>query len=476
MDILKEKKTKERDKDTMEGQTSTSVVNIKDAFKQKDAVVNDADVYCSPEIRGKLLIFGANIRIIGTLQQKKIRSLELVVPTPDQKLRISVVISDLTSHFYDKCDEGDTIVTAGELRVSGEKRYLVCSTIGVAAINASFGSHADTKLNDLSDIKTSYFGGYPLVMVGDFRQLGPPSGNGKCLMYNKQLILQSKSYLLTKCFRGLNDAHFYSLLQDNLFRASIDHRLVVALQTLCQHEKFKNAPTLTSLKKTVEAENDKYIQNRMGHIVSDIYFAMDYLPNVEAENDKYIQNRRGHIVSDIYFAMDYLPNGIQSQSNIYWPQTATQLPNCLKLTIGIQVMFTVNVDHTIRNGIFGYVVTLNKDLIQIIVPGLGKVNVTRLMKTVSHSGHYRIQFPIMVCTFMTIHKSMGLNLPKVNLYLVNLFEPGQLLVALSRCRSRNDICVLDCNLEFGKLTLRPKDDIIIHMYRILFPGHNFVWM
>ncbi|RKP17969.1 hypothetical protein ROZALSC1DRAFT_30281, partial [Rozella allomycis CSF55] len=55
-----------------------------------------------------------------------------------------------------------------------------------------------------------------------------------------------------------------------------------------------------------------------------------------------------------------------------------------------------NVDHTIPNGIFGYVATLNKDLIQIIVPGLGKVNVTRLMKTVSHSGHYRIQFPIML--------------------------------------------------------------------------------
>ncbi|EPZ33768.1 hypothetical protein O9G_005251 [Rozella allomycis CSF55] len=69
--------------------------------------------------------------------------------------------------------------------------------------------------------------------------------------------------------------------------------------------------------------------------------------------------------------------------------------------------------HTIPNGIFGYVATLNKDLIQIIVPGLGKVNVTRLMKTVSYSGHYRIQFPIMVCTFMTIHKSMGLNLPKL---------------------------------------------------------------
>ncbi|RKP16470.1 hypothetical protein ROZALSC1DRAFT_31603, partial [Rozella allomycis CSF55] len=112
-------------------------VNIQEAFKQKETVVNDTNVYCSPEIQGKSIIFGANIRIIGTILNNspnkkreysgnwEIRSLELVVPTPDQKLRISVVISDLTSHIWDKCDEGDTIVTAGELRVSGEKYFSV---------------------------------------------------------------------------------------------------------------------------------------------------------------------------------------------------------------------------------------------------------------------------------------------------------------------------------------------------------------
>ncbi|RKP17970.1 hypothetical protein ROZALSC1DRAFT_23687 [Rozella allomycis CSF55] len=120
MDILKEKKTKERDKDTMEGQTSTSVVNIKDAFKQKDAVTLQQKKVINPSILNnspnKKREYSGNWNI---------GSLELVVPTPDQKLRISVVISDLTSHFYDKCDKGDTIVTAGELRVSGEKYFSV---------------------------------------------------------------------------------------------------------------------------------------------------------------------------------------------------------------------------------------------------------------------------------------------------------------------------------------------------------------
>ncbi|RKP15674.1 hypothetical protein ROZALSC1DRAFT_32015 [Rozella allomycis CSF55] len=94
-----------------------------------------------------LMFFGANIRIIGTLQQKKvinpsklnnspnkkreysgnweIRSLELVVPTPDHKWRKSVVITDLTGHIWDQCDEGDTIFTADELTVSGEKYFSV---------------------------------------------------------------------------------------------------------------------------------------------------------------------------------------------------------------------------------------------------------------------------------------------------------------------------------------------------------------
>lgn len=132
-------------------------------------------------------------------------------------------------------------------------------------------------------------------------------------------------------------------------------------------------------------------------------------------------------------------------------------PLNLELKIGSQVMFTKN-DEKKRwvNGTLGRVVDFENDTIRV---GTGVDHMRQIcevgqVKWESYryeynsnqdkivpvsTGIYR-QYPLMLAWAVTIHKSQGKTLEKVRLDLGNgAFDYGQVYVALSRCRSLDDI-------------------------------------
>lgn len=128
-------------------------------------------------------------------------------------------------------------------------------------------------------------------------------------------------------------------------------------------------------------------------------------------------------------------------------------PKLLRLKEGAQVMFTRNdLDHRWVNGTTGAVRQLSENIITVQT-SYGMFNVKReIWETIEYVfddstgkitaktvGSYT-QFPLMLAWAITIHKSQGKTLDNVVIDLGRgAFADGQVYVALSRCRSLDNI-------------------------------------
>ncbi|CCK72997.1 DNA helicase KNAG_0M01440 [Huiozyma naganishii CBS 8797] len=63
----------------------------------------------------------------------------------------------------------------------------------------------------------------------------------------------------------------------------------------------------------------------------------------------------------------------------------------------------------------------------------------------NHTGLQRTQLPVMLCWALSIHKAQGQTIPRLKVDLRNIFEAGQVYVALSRAVSRDSIQVTNFN-------------------------------
>jgi ATP-dependent DNA helicase PIF1 len=132
-------------------------------------------------------------------------------------------------------------------------------------------------------------------------------------------------------------------------------------------------------------------------------------------------------------------------------------PLNLALKVGAQVMFTKN-DETRRwvNGSLGRVVELGPSTVKVemISDTEGLIHDVLPVEWDSYKYEYcavtekivpevagkYVQYPLMLAWAVTIHKSQGKTLEKVRIDLgTGAFASGQVYVALSRCRSLEDI-------------------------------------
>jgi len=132
-------------------------------------------------------------------------------------------------------------------------------------------------------------------------------------------------------------------------------------------------------------------------------------------------------------------------------------PLKLELKVGCQVMFTQN-DQERRwvNGTVGVVRDMRPDDVQVELLGEGSGQTHQVPRATWQFYEYQYdrekkrvvrvpvgsysQIPLMLAWAITIHKSQGNTLERIRIDLGRgAFAPGQVYVALSRCRSLNDI-------------------------------------
>ncbi len=276
------------------------------------------------------------------------------------------------------------------------------------------------------------FGGVQVMFVGDLFQLSPVTRKEELAYFNgakyesphffSSLFLKEHEMVpveLKKIFRQ-KDTHFTEIL--NKVRLAEDLRTVVPeINARCHAGASPvHSPMLklTCTNAAADAEN---------------LWKLKHLPGVEVP---YKGIHKGRFKMD----EDKLPS-----------------PSELVLKVGAQVMFTKN-DELKKwvNGTLGIVERLEAHTVGVRLltdtPGLS-VEVGRVTwenyeykydeeqdKIVTKViGEYS-QFPLMLAWAVTIHKGQGKTLEKVEIDLGHgAFAPGQVYVALSRCRSMDDI-------------------------------------
>jgi ATP-dependent DNA helicase PIF1 len=272
----------------------------------------------------------------------------------------------------------------------------------------------------------SPFGGVQLLLLGDMFQLPPvvPAAEWEVL---QERGYQSPYFFSALCLKDLQLAH---VELDEIFRQSdpefiaLLNRVRVAqdiegaigqLNRWCGEPGGDHDITLTCTNRAADAINAE---------------ALALLPS---EEHVYLGEAEGKFALD----GDRLPSPLE-----------------LRLKQGARVMFTKN-DEEGRwvNGSLGVVTWVAGDRIEVDVADAGIHEVPRATWqsfkyrldregdriVAEEAGHYT-QFPLMLAWAVTIHKSQGKTLGSV---LVDLgsgaFAPGQVYVALSRCRSLDGI-------------------------------------
>ena len=119
-------------------------------------------------------------------------------------------------------------------------------------------------------------------------------------------------------------------------------------------------------------------------------------------------------------------------------------PAKLKLAVGARVMLLVNLNTRggLVNGSTGRVQSWTSFSIQVLFDNGQIVQIERVTWEFKKGGNVvatRTQFPLRLSWAVTIHKSQGMTLDKVETDLTHCFAPGQAYVALSRARTSDGL-------------------------------------
>lgn len=287
-------------------------------------------------------------------------------------------------------------------------------------------------LDAMDDILRHYrknekpFGGIQVIMFGDLYQLSPVIKNNEWE--------EMKEYYQFAYF-------FYSHVLIGMKYRVVELDKVYRQDNNCFID-LLNKIRLADISKVDLAElNRRYQPEFSPNVHDDVVTLMTHNKRSNKWNQKMFSLLEGNVVEYKASAND-------------WYGGRYPVAYHLELKVGARVMFLRNTD-LYKNGTMGRVVSLEDDFILVRKDDGKIVQVSKAVwkqlkyivdkkeKTIKiiESGTY-VQYPLKLAWAVSIHKSQGLTFDEVAIDASKAFAPGQVYVALSRCRTLEGIHLL----------------------------------
>ena len=269
------------------------------------------------------------------------------------------------------------------------------------------------------------FGGVQLLMIGDLQQLSP-------------IITQRDEELLAPHYPTPYFFSSHALQQ-------IDY-VTIELTKVYRQQNGTFIELLNHVRSGNITDGDIRILNSR--------YSPDFIPS---DGTSYIRLTTHNAFADSYNAQRLAEIKAPATSYIAevkgtFPETSYPTAPELTLKPGAQVMFIRNdssPDHLYYNGKIGHIVSLSQDSIGVLCDGEKEPVLVKAIEW--ENSQYRVddstgelvtdilgtflQFPLRLAWSITIHKSQGLTFEHAVIDAGASFAPGQVYVALSRCKS-----------------------------------------
>lgn len=284
------------------------------------------------------------------------------------------------------------------------------------------------------------FGGIQVILVGDFCQLAPVTGD-YCFKSEEWKRLNLSNVILTELIRQKDDVLFQTILQEIRFGKCSNASFEVFKKMREKVFRGIKATKLYSLTSHVQEINTREYEK---------LFEKQY--NKKPVDGKVVQCFPTIAQSDIDWELLATP---ESEEHAIYRYNAISNDKQIKISeysidlfVGLQVMVTRNISiiNGLINGTIGTITKLTNMYVCIRDTNMKEHTIYYHKDTNDNSKTFVKFMPIKLAYSLSIHKSQGATLDAIEVDGgIFIFAPGQLYTAISRARSLD--CIRLVNIE-----------------------------